>query len=59
MCGNRHAVGAGRLRLYDYVAANLMDFDVSPVTAQGGGKILPAQVTRELHPSVSISSRTR
>jgi hypothetical protein len=36
-----------------------IDFNVSPMAAESGDKFVAAQVARNLHPSASISSRTR
>ncbi len=47
------------LRLQDDVAAGLIDFDVAPTATERGNKLFAAQITRNLHPSASISSRTK
>ena len=59
VCGNGDTVGTWFLSLQDNVAANLVKLGVPPMTAEGGYKFVPAQVTRNFHPRASISSRMR
>lgn len=47
------------LGLHNDVAADLVDFDVPPVTAKRVDENVPAQVGWEFHPTTNISSRTR
>lgn len=59
MGGNGDTMRRRFLRLQDDVAANLVNFDVSPATAEDGHEFVAAEVTRDFHPRASISSRMK
>ena len=59
MSGDSNPMRTRYLRLKNDMAADLMDWGVSPMAAKGGGEVVAAEVARNFHPKVSISSRTK
>ena len=57
--GNCDTVRRRLLRLQNDVAPDLVYLDVSPAAAERSCEIVAAQITRNFHPSASISSRMR
>jgi hypothetical protein len=59
MCGNGNSLAPGRFCLQNDVTPGLMNFAISPVSAERFGKFAAAQLSRRFHHIVRTSSRTR
>lgn len=59
MVGYGEALMLGFFSLQNDVAALLIDYAVSPITAQSQNNLFPAQIPRQLHALAKISSRTK